>query len=254
MPVEPHPQVAADVVALTWAEDADHPLGAALQAAVRHSTTIDPAGGWALPGAYVQADETVEATVTRVLADKVGLPRTGTHAPIHLPPFSAVDRDPRRRTISLPVVVLLPNRDRPAIRGASWATLPADGDGAAVGAAIGDGAAVGDARGEGVGVEGVATRLLLDHEAIIAAALAELRRRLAADDLAFLRGLLAPAFALRELERVWNALAGTRHNPASFRRRMTGLARPDGAGPWLVETGRYGARASGRPAKLYRFT
>lgn len=234
MPSTPHPEVAADVVLLSWAEDADHDLGAVLQVAVHHSTTIDPAGGWALPGAYVQAGETVEATVTRVLADKVGLAGDPSHPPIHLPPFSAVGRDPRRRTISLPVVRLLPNRGRPPIAGATWATLPPDGD--------------------GVLVEGEVTALLLDHEAILTTALAELRRRLAADDLAFLGGLLADAFALRELERVWNALTGARHNPASFRRRMTGLVRADGSGPWLAETGDVGARASGRPAKLYRFT
>ncbi|HUG83590.1 MAG TPA: hypothetical protein VMM13_03450 [Euzebya sp.] len=230
-----HPEVAVDLVLLSWAEDPDGPLKAQLQVGLIWSTAVGP-GGWALPGAYVQHEQTVRDAVGGVFGEKVGLPPVDRL--MHLPPFSEPGRDPRRRTISLPVLALLPNRGVPrdAFLG-TWATLRSDVDPPAL------------------AIDDDPVDLLFDHADIVATALAELRRRLQADDLHFLTGLLAPRFALRELERVWNAISGEEANTPSFRRRMTGLKRPGtDRQPWLEETEETGAQSSGRPAKLYRWT
>jgi 8-oxo-dGTP diphosphatase len=239
-----HPGVAVDVVALTWAEDRGSPLGGVLRVAVIRSDALDPRG-WALPGAYVQPDETVPQTVRRVLADKAGL--EPGEPMLHLPPFSDPDRDPRRRTISLPVLATLPNRgvDLGGLNG-RWADLST--------AAPDIPAPDTPAPTPPVSLDGRPIRLLFDHDAIVAAACTELRRRLDADDLAVLTGLLAPAFALRELERLWNAISGRAVNTPAFRRRMTGLVRAgDPSRAWLEPTGRSGQASSGRPPKLYRW-
>lgn len=232
-----HPEVAVDVIPLTWAEAPDDPLRGVLRIGMVDSTAIEP-GGWALPGAYIQPTETVEEGAERVFDEKVGLPTPKKI--IHLRPFSEPDRDPRRRTISLPVVALIPNRevDREALRG-RWADLRSQ------------------RRGQPeLVIDGKPVKPLFDHLEIIGTALSELRRRLDADDLRFLAGLLAPSFALRELERVWNAIVGEAANTPAFRRRMTSLTRPgpDRRGHWIEPTDQTGARSSGRPAKLYRWT
>lgn len=232
-----HPEVAADVVALSWTETPQQELGATLRIALIKSTALGPSG-WALPGSYIQPDETMDATVRRVLAEKVGLPPAAMTLP--LPAMTDPARDPRRRTVSLPVVALVPNRGvaQADILG-TWAEVVVSSP----------------PRRHEVLADGQAVDLIFDHADIIASAMTELQRRLRAGDLRFLAGLLAPAFALRELERLSNALMGSRSNTASFRRRVVGLTRPGGSGDrWLEETDATGAHASGTAPKLYRWS
>jgi len=54
-------------------------------------------GMWALPGGFVEMDETLEEAVVRELKEETGL--EGIHLE-QLHTFSAVNRDPRHRTIS----------------------------------------------------------------------------------------------------------------------------------------------------------
>lgn len=55
-------------------------------------------GAWALPGGYVQMDETLEEAVARELSEETGLRNIDLY---QVKAFSALDRDPRGRTISV---------------------------------------------------------------------------------------------------------------------------------------------------------
>ncbi|MBE9491644.1 MAG: NUDIX hydrolase [Bacteroidetes bacterium] len=59
----------------------------------------DPfAGMWALPGGYVDMDETVEEAIVRELEEETGL-KTNNLSQLYT--FSAIGRDPRGRTVSV---------------------------------------------------------------------------------------------------------------------------------------------------------
>ena len=89
----PHPFVAVDVVLLTISDGAVRVL-----LVERPDSEI---AGWGLPGAYLQLDERIAGTRARVLADKCGVTGITEGAYRPLTPRDALDRDPRRRTISL---------------------------------------------------------------------------------------------------------------------------------------------------------
>ncbi|MBU0765896.1 MAG: NUDIX hydrolase [Bacteroidetes bacterium] len=55
-------------------------------------------GEWAFPGGFVDMDETVEEAVVRELEEETGLKNISLR---QLHTFSAVDRDPRGRTVSV---------------------------------------------------------------------------------------------------------------------------------------------------------
>ena len=230
----PHPYVAVDLVVLTWRETPNRTLGAELLLGVVERTD-EPPTGWALPGAYVQDDENTGEAVARVFTDKLGLPAPRSSLP--LPPFSEVDRDSRRRTVSLPAIVLLPKLEAITTDTHGWARMTLDEGGRLTRLQVGD----------------EQLTLLFDHMEILDAALTEVQRRLAADDLGFMADFLPDRFALRELERAWNILTGSPANTASFRRRMSGFTKPSGE-PWLELTDEMEEGVGRRAARLYRWT
>ena len=59
---------------------------------------------WALPGGFVGMDETLEEAVSRELEEETGLRRVELNQ-FHA--FSAIDRDPRHRTISVVFYALI---------------------------------------------------------------------------------------------------------------------------------------------------
>jgi 8-oxo-dGTP diphosphatase len=72
-------------------------------------------GAWALPGGYLEMEETLEDAVVRELAEETGL---GGVALRQFHTFSAVDRDPRGRTLSTAFVGVL-NGEAPTLAAAS---------------------------------------------------------------------------------------------------------------------------------------
>ena len=86
--------------------------------------------------------------------------------------------------------------------------------------------------------------LAFDHEAILGAALERVRGKLWWSNVAV--GILPAAFTLADARGVYEAIAATAYDPATFARdlRATGLIEPTGTE--RRETG-------GRPAALYRF-
>jgi 8-oxo-dGTP diphosphatase len=74
----------------------------------------DPfAGHWALPGGFVEPDESAETAAGRELAEETGLQDvTGLHLE-QLRTYSEPGRDPRMRVVSVAFTALLPNAPEP---------------------------------------------------------------------------------------------------------------------------------------------
>jgi 8-oxo-dGTP diphosphatase len=94
----PRPAVAADVAVFTLR---DEKLSVLL---IRRKH--DPfAGKWALPGGFLEESETLDDCAQRELYEETGIRATDIH---HIGNFSAPDRDPRGRVISVAYFVFLP--------------------------------------------------------------------------------------------------------------------------------------------------
>ncbi len=61
-------------------------------------------GFWAIPGGFMDMDETLEEAAHRELAEETGLQNIALE---HLKAYSAPDRDPRHRTISVAFIGFL---------------------------------------------------------------------------------------------------------------------------------------------------
>jgi len=214
------PSVTVDVAILTVVEDR---VGLLL-----HRRPKKPfAGSWALPGGFVQMDESLQEAAERVLRDKGGL--TQVHLE-QLATFGNPDRDPRTRVISVAYMALA---DLEQFRG----SIPADTDVAT--------GLVNEVDGRWqVEVDGEAVNLAFDHDQIVATAVKRLRGKIDWTPVGF--QLLPEVFTLRELQHVHEVVGGRAVNTQSFRRRML-------ASGELEDTGELEQDVSHRPGSLYRF-
>ena len=172
------------------------------------------AGRWALPGGALAAEETLEESLRRHLAEKVDV-RELSHLE-QLETLSDPRRNPRRRELATAYLGLVPSGIDPRVPSDTrW--HPVD----------------------------ELPELAYDHEAILLAARERLRGKLSYTNLGF--ALAPPEFTLAELRDVYAVALGhpvtaTNLQRVLLRRRL------------LEETGerrRYGG--GGRPAALYRF-
>ena len=100
-----HPRPALTVDALVFREIDSVPHVLLIQR--KH----DPfAGKWAIPGGFMDIDETLESAVARELQEETGLQATSAE---QLHTFSAVDRDPRGRTIAVAFIVTVDPDEEP---------------------------------------------------------------------------------------------------------------------------------------------
>lgn len=94
----PRPAVTADVVAITKEEE---PKVLLIQRG------FEPYKGcWALPGGFLEMDETTEECAIRELEEETGLKLDGM---IQIGAYSKVDRDPRGRTITVAYLTIIDN-------------------------------------------------------------------------------------------------------------------------------------------------
>lgn len=174
-------------------------------------------GCWAIPGGFVNMDESLDEAARRELEEETGLRDVYLE---QLYTFGAPDRDPRTRVISVAYYALLPGHDRDAhaaddAEEARWFPVTA-----------------------------LPRNPAFDHAHILDVALRRLRAK--ADYAGIAREFLPPAFTLRQLRRIYETVLGRTLDRANFTRRM--LTEGD-----IEETGSVDRGGAHRPAKMYRY-
>lgn len=115
MPFEhyPKPAIAVDIIVLYWdGKKVSVPL-------VRRGS--EPfQGRWALPGGFLEMDETLEAAARRELREETNL---DINSVLRGPIFDAVNRDPRGRVISVPHIALVEDQGTQLTHGSDAAAV-----------------------------------------------------------------------------------------------------------------------------------
>ncbi|MFJ1648478.1 NUDIX hydrolase [Streptomyces sp. NPDC088258] len=179
-------------------------------------------GTWALPGGFVRPRESAGQAALRELAEETGLSEE-TAGAFHLEQlrtYSAPDRDPRMRVVSVAYAALVPGLPEPRGGGdaASARWTPFTG----------------------------AEPLAFDHGRILADAYDRIGARLERTCVA--TSFCRPAFTLGELRQVYETVWGVRLDSPNFRRKV--LTTPGFVEALEGRPRRTGGR--GKPAALYR--
>ncbi|MEO7331417.1 MAG: NUDIX domain-containing protein [Minicystis sp.] len=173
-------------------------------------------GKWALPGGFVHLDETLDEAARRELVEETGLEKVYLE---QLYTFSALDRDPRERVVTVTyyaLVKLTDHRVKAATdaREAAWfavADLPT---------------------------------LAFDHEEIAQRALLRLKGKVQYQPIGF--ELLPPRFTLTQLQRLYETVLEREIDKRNFRKKVLGMG-------FLEETDEVEQDVAHRAARLYRF-
>jgi len=205
----PRPALTVDVVIFTLRDNRLHAL-------LVQRAELPYAGMWALPGGFVNIDESLEAAASRELEEETGVQQGYLE---QLYTYGELQRDPRGRTVTV----------------AYFALIPADAHFRAEGGS--------DARQARWWAVDCLPELAFDHAEIIGYALRRLRYKLEYTAAGF--ELLPDEFTLSEIQRTYEMILGERLDKRNFRRRIleAGIIEPT---PRLRS-------GDGRPARLYRY-
>ena len=204
----PHPAVTVDIVIFTIRSDE-------LKVLLIKRALSPFRGEWALPGGFVNLDESLDAAARRELEEETGV--AGVYLE-QLYTFGTPDRDPRERVITIAYYALIPS-DRIVLQAATDA--------------------------EGVSWFGMEElpELAFDHHEILSLAHERLVAKLDYSTIAF--QFMPQAFSLSELQQVYEVILRAPVDKRNFRKRILALN--------LIEpTGAEKREGAHRPAKLYR--
>ncbi len=205
----PKPSVTVDIILFTIRDD-DLKV---LLVERKH----DPfAGKWAIPGGFVEIDESLEAAALRELKEETNI---GDIYLEQLYTFGDPDRDPRGRVISVAYFALVSSDDF---------DLKADSDAA-------------DVRWFSMFD---LPPLAFDHDKVLSYALVRLRNKLEYTTVGF--QLLPRKFTLSQLQQVYEVILQKKLDKRNFRKKILSL-------DVLRETGETTREGSRRPARLYTF-
>ena len=180
----PHPAVTTDCVIFTFHE------GKLKILLIQRG--IEPfKGDWALPGGFVRMDETVEEGARRELKEETGVDCSHIK---QFRVFSAPDRDPRERVITVPFYALI-----------KWQEVEGADD--AMNAEWKDADSL--------------PELAFDHKEIIEEALKAMRFDIHFEPVGF--SLLNDTFTMPELQRVYEAVLGKEFDRRNFAKKMKHL-------------------------------
>jgi len=226
-------------------------------------------GQWALPGGFVQIDESLEQAAARELKEETNIDNIYME---QLYTWGDVQRDPRMRVISTSYIGLADSKSL-IIKAdddaddATWFTVKCklyeerkvstpDGykleklynlilsgeDENVLNAAIRKVKVIEDKNCKIYQEIVQSNEIAFDHAKIIAYAIERLRTKIEYTDIAF--NLMPELFTLTELQQVYEVILDTELLKANFRRKTSHM---------VIETNEYTKDAGHRPSKLFRF-
>ncbi len=205
----PHPAVTVDGVVFGY-DDAD------LKVLLIQRGEGPYRGKWALPGGFVNMNESLEAAARRELEEETGVTDLFLE---QLFTFGEPKRDPRERVISVAYYALVKLVDH-AVRAAS------------------------DARNVAWFPIADLPDLAFDHEEILEVALRRLKGKIRYEPVGF--ELLAEKFPLSELQRLYETILEQPLDKRNFRKKILGMG-------LLADTEEIQQDVAHRAARLYRF-
>ncbi|BAV08675.1 8-oxo-dGTP diphosphatase [Filimonas lacunae] len=173
---------------------------------------------WALPGGFVQEEESLETAVKRELQEETGIKVNYLE---QLYTFGAPQRDPRQRIISVAYWAL--------VKTSLFVELKADTDASQV---------------QWFNIEKL-PKLGFDHKLILDKAIQRIRAKVRYEPVGF--ELLDKKFSFADLEKLYMSFLGRDIDRRNFRKKMMGLKMLDELDEWSKSEG------AGRPSKMFRF-
>lgn len=174
------------------------------------------AGQWALPGGFVQIDESLEAAARRELHEETGIKNVFLE---QLFTYGDLHRDPRERVVTVAYYALVKLSDH-SIQAAT------------------------DARSADWFPAHKPPELAFDHDDILATAIGRLRNKVAYEPIGF--ELLPRKFTLRQLQHLYETVLGRSIDKRNFRKKILGMN-------LLIDLNETETNVAHRAARLYQF-